>query len=91
MIHADGKYQKRRKTRFSTIILTSEKCELCFDFVILFEAHYGSTDRSSKCKTTEKRFLDLVKLSQMLAWSLMSSETDFNETENLNIVIYTYP
>ena len=67
MIHADGKYQKRKKTRFSTIILTFENCDLCVDFVILFEAHYGSYDRSSKCKTTEKRFLDLVKLSQTLA------------------------
>ena len=73
MIHADGKYQKRKKTRFLMIILTSENCELCVDFVILFEAHYGSTDRSSKCKTTEKRFLDLLKLSQTLAWSLMNS------------------
>ena len=73
MIHADRKYQKRKKTRFLTITLTFENCDLCVHFVILFKPHYGSHDRSNKCKTTEKRFLDLVKLSQTLAWSLMNS------------------
>ena len=67
MIHADAKYEKRKKTQILAIILTFETCDMWVDFVILLEAHYGTYNCSSNLKTTEKGFLDLVKLSKMFA------------------------
>ena len=91
MIHADGKNEKREKTRFLTKILASENCDLWVDFVILLEAHYGSHDCLITFQTTGKRFLDSAKLSQRLAQSFMNSKTHFNETEILNYFIHTPP
>ena len=42
MIRADGKCEKRKKTRILAIILTFETCDMWVDFVILLEAHYGT-------------------------------------------------
>ena len=91
MIQVDGKNEKRKKTRFLTIILTFENCDMQVDFVILLEIHYGSYNFSNDFKTTEKGFLDLVKLLQTFAQRLMNSETDFDETEILNNFTYTSP
>ena len=91
MIHEDRKFKKRKKTRFLTIILASENCDLWVDFVILLEAHYGSHNCWITFQTTGKGFLDPTKLSQTLAQSFMNSKTHFNETENLNYFIYTSP
>ena len=80
MIHAYGKCQKRKKTRFLTIILTFESCDLRMDFVILLEAHYGPSACLITSKIKLKGFLDLLKLSQTFAQRFMSFKMDFNET-----------
>ena len=84
MIHAHGKCEKSKKTRFLTIILTFESCDLRVDFVILPEAHYGPSACLITSKIILKRFSDLLKLSQTFAQRFMSFKMDFNETEILN-------
>ena len=71
MIHAYAKYEKREKTRFLTIILTFESCDLWVDFVILSEAHYGPSACLITSKIKLKGFLDLLKLSQTFAQGFM--------------------
>ena len=84
MIYAHRKYEKSKKTRFLTIILTFENCDLWVDFVILHEACHGPSDCLVTFKTTVKEFSDQAKLSQTFAQRFMNSKTDFNETEILN-------
>ena len=91
MIHVDGKYEKRKKTRFLTIILTFENCEMWFEFVILLGAHYGPYNCSINMKTIEKGSLDPVKLSQTFVQLFTNSKTDFHESEILNIFTYITP
>ena len=91
MIHADGKYEKRKKTRILTIILTFENCDMWVDFVIPLEPHYASYDCSNEFQTTGKGFLDLAKLSQPFSWRLINFETGFNENEFLNNFNHTNP
>ena len=91
VIYVDGKYEKRKKTRFLTIILTFENCDMLFDFVILLEAHHGPDNCFIKMKTTEKRFLDPVKLSQTFVQLFIASKRDFHKSEILNNFICTTP
>ena len=91
MIHADEKYEKRKKTRILANILAFETCDLWVDFVILLEAHYSSYNCSSNLKITEKGLLDPVEVPQTFSKRLINSETDFNETEILNNFTYTNP
>ena len=72
MIHAYGKCQKRKKTRFLTIILTFESCDLRMDFVILLEAHYGPSACLITSEIMLKGFSNLLKLSQTFAQRFMS-------------------
>ena len=89
MIHEHGKCEKSKKTRFLTIILTFENCDLRMNFVILPEAHCGPSACLMTSKIILKGFLDLLKLSETFAQRFMSFQTDFNETEILNNFLYT--
>ena len=91
VIHVDGKYEKRKKTRFLTIILTFENCDMLFDFVILLKAHHGPDNRSIKMKSTEKRFLVPVKSSRRFVQFFITSKRDFHKSEILNNFICTTP
>ena len=84
MIYAHRNYEKSKKTRFLTTILTFENCDLWVDFVILHEARHGPSDCLITIQTTVKEFSDLTKLSQTFAQRFISSKIDFGETEIFN-------